>query len=59
MYRSNVKAHSRGVVIYISDHISSNIVLDLINHQFSESLWVEIRLNKRENLSLEEFIDSS
>ena len=52
IYRSNVEGHSRGVVIYVSDHISSNIVLDLTNHQFSESVWVEIRWNKRDNLLL-------
>ena len=52
MYRSNVEGHSRGVVIYVSDHISSNIVLDLTNHQFSENVWVEIRWNKRDNLLL-------
>ena len=52
IYRSNVEGHSRGVVIYVSDHISSNIVLDLTNHQFSESAWVEIRWNKGDNLLL-------
>ena len=38
IYRLNVKAHCRGVVIYISDHISSKIVLDLTNHQFSKKI---------------------
>ena len=52
LYRSNVESHSRGVVIYVSDVISSNIVLDLTNHQFSESVWVEIRWNKKDNLLL-------
>ena len=52
IYRSNVKAHCRGYVIYISDHILSNIVLDFTNHQFSENVWVEIRLNIGENLLL-------
>lgn len=52
IYRSNVEGHSRGVVIYVSDHISSNIVLDLTNHKFSESVWVEIRWNKRDTLLL-------
>ena len=52
IYRSNVESHSRGVIIYVSEQISSNIIVDLTNHPFSESVWVEIRWNKTDNLLL-------
>ena len=52
IYRSNVESHSRGVIIYVSEQISSNIILDLTNHPFSESVWVEIRWNNTDNLLL-------
>lgn len=52
LYRSNVEEHSRGVVIYVANHISSNIMLELTNHSFSESVWVELRWNSNETFLL-------
>ena len=52
IYRANVVDHSRGVVIYVSEHISSNIELDLTNDPFSEYVWVVIKWNKNDTLLL-------
>ena len=49
LFRSNVKESSRGVAIYVKDTLSSSINLDLTDHLFSESVWVNIHINNKDN----------
>ena len=49
LFRSNVKESSRGVAIYVKDTLSSTINLDLTDHLFSESVWVNIHINDKDN----------
>ena len=46
LFRSNVKECSRGVAIYVKDTLSN---LDLTDHLFSESVWVNIHINDKDN----------
>ena len=49
LFRSNVKESSRGFAIYVKDTLSSTINLDLTDHLFSESVWVNIHINDKDN----------
>ena len=40
LYRSNVMENSRGVAIYVKETLSSTINVELTDHLFSESVWV-------------------
>lgn len=52
MYRSKVENRSRGVIIYVSDSLSSSLEVDLTTHSFTESVWVTIRCNNNDTLLL-------
>lgn len=44
-YRSNVSDSSRGVVIYVKDHLPSNMRKDLSDYEFLESIWIDIEFD--------------
>ena len=43
------KESSRGVAIYMKDTLSPTLNLDLTDHLFSESVWVNIHINDKDN----------
>ena len=50
LYRSNVMENSRGLAIYVKETLSSTINVELTDHLFSESVWVNLRLNNKDTM---------
>lgn len=47
---SAISNNSRGVVIYTKDHISADYCTVMMNSDFKESVWCELRLNETDKL---------
>ena len=50
LYTSSIKDNSRGVAIYVVNSLSSTLNLNLTEYSYSESVWVNIRLENRDSL---------
>ena len=49
-FTGQVKEHYRGVAIYVRDNIKADYCYPLLNDDFKESVWCEIRMNSKDKL---------